>query len=656
MRTSGLTALLLLGIGSTGDAQSVAGGSADKPLVDALGDPLPPGAFLRLGTVRWRPSGSIQHLAFAPDGKRLASWHDEHYTTAAMTIWDVDTGRELRRVEMPGLGIASWQWLADGRGISVVQTSEGRFIWEFSDDKFVPRHRPDTGGRFGVKVAVGGPVVDNENLAGFAVSPDGKILAAGKSGAQPNKEREIVVWDLATQRKLSDLPKPRRLGAAPNSCYDLFFTPDGSKLVVFCQPMEKKDLKEYLVAVVDAATGKELRRFNTAAPLQQGSRMSLALSARYLALGLEDEQGSVLLWDLEHGQDTRLTSGHGKKNAFSGYGVSALAFTEDSMTLVTAGRDGNVKTWDIGTAKERRVIANAYPGWIETLAVTRDGKRLACAGQDGIIRHWDLTNGNALDVQPGHRERITGVSVTPAGTVAVTSSSDRHLRIWDLHTGRERRTISLPAAHYYWPHAIMAPDGRTVVVSVADKLMAWNVDNGQEYRLPEQPADLKVGHLAFGGSGKTLLAGHKSIVTLLDWPSGRIRRRFTLPEPLQKPGEAHCDAVTLSPDGRWLASLAHRSWHRQERGMRFGAGADGVLDLWNALTGERVHRLLDGGVVGRTAVFTADGDLLVDGGGKLHPRRSICAKSVLWKSWNSSITRGAEPYWRSWPKELPMPA
>src|SRR5215510_8245801 len=88
-----LTALVLIVLGSALAAQV----PEDKPRVDALGDPLPPGAILRLGTIRWRPSGSIKHLAFAPDGKRLASWHEESYTTAAATIWNGDDGREQRR-------------------------------------------------------------------------------------------------------------------------------------------------------------------------------------------------------------------------------------------------------------------------------------------------------------------------------------------------------------------------------------------------------------------------------------------------------------------------------------------------------------------------------------------------------------------------------
>src|SRR5262245_3619775 len=609
-----LTALVLVVLGSALAAQA----PGDKVRTDGFGDPLPPGAILRLGTIRWRPSGSIQHLAFAPDGKRLASWHDENHTTAAATIWNVDDGRELRRVELAGVGILAWNWLADGRGIGVVHTSEGNYVWEFSDAKSAPPHKPALGDG-GVKIAVGGAVSDNEHHSGFTISPDGKYLAAGKSGAQGGKEREVVLWELATHRRIADLAKPRRLGAIPSSCSHLFFTPDGSKLVAFCEPAdEKKRFKEYQIAVVDVASGKELRRFATPAPLQQGSRMSCAVSARYLALGLEDEKGSVLLWNLEKTEDQRFASGHGKKDGHSGFGVSAIAFTGDGKTLITAGRDGAVRTWDVAALKESRLIANAYPGWIETLAVTRDGKRLACAGQDGIIRHWDLTTGTELGVVEGQSARLWGGSMSRDGAIAVTSAAGGRLRIWDVPAGRALRTIEAKRKGPSSTQPVIAPDGRTVVAGLGSTIAAWHAATGEDVRLPELPAGLKADRVDCSSDGKTLLAGHTGAVTLLDWPSGKLRRRFTLPDPLQKPGEPWCDAAALSPDGRWLATLAHRYWYRDDRGMRFGYAADGVLDLWNAATGERVHRLVDGGPTGRNLFFTATGDLLCDLRGKLH--------------------------------------
>src|SRR5262249_31999643 len=154
------------------------------------------------------------------------------------------------------------------------------------------------------------------------------------------------------------------------------------------------------------------------------------------------------------------------------------------------------------------------------------------------------------------------------------------------------------AAARDWPHAVIAPDGRTVVVRIAGKIQAWDIGSGAAVRLPEPLAGIKEGRVEFGDS-KTLLAVHANTVSLFDWPGGNLRRTITLPEPLQKPGEAFCDAATLAPDGRWLATAAHRSWYREERGMHFGYAADGVLDLWNAGSGERVARLVDGGGGGR---------------------------------------------------------
>src|SRR5262245_32534441 len=61
-------------------------------LVDALGDPLPPGALARYGTLRLRHTEPIRWLGFTPDGKGLVSG-GEHEIRA----WDVATGRLLAR-------------------------------------------------------------------------------------------------------------------------------------------------------------------------------------------------------------------------------------------------------------------------------------------------------------------------------------------------------------------------------------------------------------------------------------------------------------------------------------------------------------------------------------------------------------------------------
>src|SRR5262245_24067387 len=64
-------------------------------LVDRYGDPLPPGAVARLGTVRWRNMlYRMSTFAFLPGGKQLATTNAK----GTLTLWDLGTGRMARTI------------------------------------------------------------------------------------------------------------------------------------------------------------------------------------------------------------------------------------------------------------------------------------------------------------------------------------------------------------------------------------------------------------------------------------------------------------------------------------------------------------------------------------------------------------------------------
>src|SRR5262245_35693469 len=71
---------------------------AQSPPTDSHGDPLPPGATARLGTLRYRHDNAIVFAAFAPDGKRVVSLSSD----GVSCVWEFPSGKRLERLETLG--------------------------------------------------------------------------------------------------------------------------------------------------------------------------------------------------------------------------------------------------------------------------------------------------------------------------------------------------------------------------------------------------------------------------------------------------------------------------------------------------------------------------------------------------------------------------
>src|SRR5262249_7073463 len=71
-------------------AVSLAATAQPPARTDLHGDPLPPGASVRLGTARLRGVHEVKGVAFSPDARSIASRHG-----TGVQLWDAATGKEL---------------------------------------------------------------------------------------------------------------------------------------------------------------------------------------------------------------------------------------------------------------------------------------------------------------------------------------------------------------------------------------------------------------------------------------------------------------------------------------------------------------------------------------------------------------------------------
>src|SRR5262249_655163 len=105
------------------------------PPLDHFGDPLPEGALLRLGTIRYRGSGNIYHAALSPDGKQLAAAGE-----SGIALFDLATGksRQLHNSSVAAFCDRNGSLLAfspDGKQLVNVTKGGNLHFWDAATGK-----------------------------------------------------------------------------------------------------------------------------------------------------------------------------------------------------------------------------------------------------------------------------------------------------------------------------------------------------------------------------------------------------------------------------------------------------------------------------------------------------------------------------------------
>jgi WD40 repeat protein len=597
---------------------------------DTDGNPLPPGALRRLGSMRLRHPGGVRCLAFSPNDKLVASGGGDE----TVRVWDVVRGQLAfvltgHRDNVQALGFSK-----DGKRLASVSADGGARVWD------VEKHAT-------VHTFQGRPSMASIVTVGLA--PDGRFLAVGNNFS-------LRMWETATGKERPELigaisalafsPDGKRLAATtmprgrihihdldagawqppfdgPRGCFALAFSEDGRRLRAGYSGTTGSGVSTW-----SATDGKRLEHRNVEevegiSPIFSAIAVS-PNGARFATAGGEQP---LTVWDAATGKQqyqAQLTSDE-----------YCLTFSASGDLVATGSMSGSIRLWDADSAKEIHPRLDPQ-GHIHALVFAHDGTHLFTGGSDQFITCWRLADGKPIRRLVGHREPVQFLAVGRDGKTLYSAGAWRqsptrfHLWALDRFQKIEKTNAVTTEETDTTSAAALAPEGSMLAAAVFGKLFLWNATTLKE--VGHVKADSLVRSFAIAPDGR-ILAFCEGDDLLRFW---HVPSNLQIP-PDRPPRQGDLARYpTFSPNGRLVAAFSPRKravllfeantgeqigpvireiddvrqivFAPDGRGLAMST-SDRVVRVWQLDTGAELYRFDAGEAVGPLA-FSPDGKML----------------------------------------------
>ena len=244
-----------------------------------------------------------------------------------------------------------------------------------------------------------------------AFSPNGKFLATG------DVHNKVHLWE-RQNRKYN-----KTLTGHGNWVWSVAFSPDseflastdtGHAIKLWKWNQEKNSYNFY----------KTMKDYY--------SVWSVSITHQTVATG--NDQGVIVLWDIETGQCLGTLHGHD-------LAIWCVTFSPTGKLLASSSSDKTIKIWDYHKQKCLQTLTG-HKDFIRSVDFSPDEKLLVSGSDDTTVKVWDLETGKYIYNFSLHNNIVRSVIFNPNGYEIISGSDDGQIRIWNIKTGKPKQTLS----------------------------------------------------------------------------------------------------------------------------------------------------------------------------------------------------------------------
>lgn len=187
--------------------------------------------------------------------------------------------------------------------------------------------------------------------------------------------------------------------------------------------------------------------------------------------------------------------------------VNAVQSARDLPMLCSGGDDATLRLWDVRQQVNAMTFGNECS--LMSTCFNNQGDHIFTGGLGDVIKTYDIRTGGIVLKLEGHKDAVTGLSLSPCGGFLLSHSLDNTLRIWDIRpTHKGERCIQILPSNQHLVNGNLlrcawSPDGTKVAAGSSDEEVSiFSVEKG--VKLDDLP-------------------GHSATINDVDFhPSGRI--------------------------------------------------------------------------------------------------------------------------------------